>query len=89
MARRCGTWRIGRGGRRPALQNRRARLQELLLDAKRELLHGGQASESRELRRQFEILRNEALILSVEEETDLAERLEILFVAQRDHVSRI
>jgi hypothetical protein len=71
------------------LQNRRARLQELLLDAKRELLHSRQTPESCEPRRQLEILRNEALILSVEEETDLAERLDILFVAQRDHVSRI
>jgi len=78
--------RIGRRVRQAALQNGRARLLELLLDAERELFHGGQAAQAGELRRQLEIFCNEALILSVEQETNLAERLEIVFVAQPDHV---
>src|SRR5581483_1399766 len=89
VARLRSSRRIGCGVRQASIQNGRARLLELLLDAERELLHGGQAAQAGELRGQLEILRNEPLILSVEEETNLAERLEIVFVAERDHVSRI
>jgi hypothetical protein len=43
----------------------------------------------RELRRQLEGLGDEALILAIEEQADLAKRLKVAFVGQLDHSGRI
>jgi hypothetical protein len=60
-------WRGRRGGWR-ALKDLGARLLQLTLDRERELLDVRDATQARELRRQLEILRNEALVFAIEEE---------------------
>ena len=71
--------------RRRAVEDRRARLVERLLHRKRELRDLGESAQPRELRSQLEILGDEALILALEEETDLPERLDVAFVRERHH----
>ena len=76
---------VGRG-RRP-VEDRRARLLQRLLDGERELGDLGQPAHPRELGRQLEILGDEALILAIEEETDLAQCLDVAFFTERHHVA--
>jgi len=49
------------------------------------LLNVRDATQTRELRRQLEILRDQALVFPIEEQTDLAERLDVVFVSELDH----
>ena len=53
------------------------------------LLDVRDAAQACELRRQFEGLGDEALILAIEEETDLAKRLNVAFVGQLHHAARL
>jgi hypothetical protein len=49
----------------------------------------GHAAEARDLRRQFQGLRDEALIFAIEEETDLTKRFKVVFLGQLHHAPRI
>jgi hypothetical protein len=82
-----GWARCRRRRRRRAGQNRGARLLELVLDGECQLLHRGQCPQPRELRGQLQILRDESLVLPLEQETDLAEGLHVVFVLQRHHAA--
>ena len=80
--------RAGRGARRRrrrAVEDRGARLLQRLLDGERELVDVGESAQARELRGQLEILGDEALIFAIEEETDLAKRLDVAFVRELHH----
>jgi hypothetical protein len=50
-----------------------------------ELLGIGHASQTGHFRRQFQRLRDEALIFAIEEETDLAKRFKIVFLGELHH----
>ena len=82
--RRAAAW-PGACGR--AVEDGRPRLLQRLLDGERELGDLGQSAQPRELRGQLEILGDEALILALEEETDLPERLDVAFFSERHHVA--
>ena len=71
--------------RRRAVEDRRAGLLQRLLDGERELGDLGESAQPRELRGQLEILGDEPLILALEEETDLPERLDVAFFRERHH----
>jgi hypothetical protein len=58
-----------------------------LLDGERQLRDLGESAQPRELRGQLEILRDEALILALEEQTDLPECVDIAFLAEGHHVA--
>jgi hypothetical protein len=73
-------------GRRP-IEDRGTGLLQRLLDREGELSDLGESAQARELRRQLEILGYEPLILALEEETDLPERLDIAFVRERHHAA--
>jgi hypothetical protein len=76
-----------RSGRRRliALKNLGAHLLQFALHRERQLLDVRDATQPRELRRQLKILGDEALVFAIEEETDLAERLDVVFVSELDH----
>ena len=74
-----------RGRRFFALKNLGACLLEFALHRERQLLDVRDATQPRELRRQLEILRNEALIFAIEEQPDLAKCLDVMFVSELDH----
>jgi hypothetical protein len=67
----------------------RAPVLELFQDRQLELLGIGDATESGDFRGQFKRLRDEALILAIEEETDLAKRVKVMFLGQLHHPARI
>src|SRR5262249_7133773 len=91
------TWRRGplqwggrfAGGPRGGLQQSRAALLEVVEHRQLELLRMWQPLEARALRRQFQSLRDQALIFAVEEETDLAKRFKVLFLGQLHHACGI
>jgi hypothetical protein len=58
---------------------------ELLEDGQLQLRRIGHAAEAGHLRRQFQGLRDEALIFAIEEETDLAKRFKVVFLGQLHH----
>jgi hypothetical protein len=58
---------------------------EFLEDGQLQLRRIGHAAETGDLRRQFQRLRDEALILAIEEETDLAKRFKVVFLGQLHH----
>ena len=55
----------------------------------RELLRVRQPTHAREFRGQVPVLRDETLNFAIEEETNLAERLEVLFLRELYHPTRI
>jgi hypothetical protein len=67
----------------------RAPLLELVQDRQLQVLGIGDATQARDFRGQFERLRDEALILAIEEETDLAKRFKVMFLGQLHHRPRI
>src|SRR5262245_46413708 len=67
------------------LKDLRARLLQVVLDRERQLLDVGDATPARELRGQLQVLRDEALILAIKEETNLAQRFHVVFVAELYH----
>ncbi len=73
-----------RGRRRP-VENGRPRLLERLLDGERELRDLREPAPARELRRQLDVLRNEPLILTLEQPADLSERLDVAFLSEWHH----
>jgi hypothetical protein len=78
-----------RGGGRGPVENRRARLLQRVLDDKRELRDVGQPAQPRELGGQLEIPGDEPLILAVEQQADLPERVDVAFVRERTTMPRI
>jgi hypothetical protein len=54
-----------------------------------ELLGIRHPTQARYLRGQFQLFGDEALILAIEEETDLAKRFTVMFLRQLHHLSRI
>lgn len=84
MARSRAT-RRGRCGGRRTIENRRTRLLQRLLHDKRELRDLGQPPQPRELGGQLEILGNEALILALEQQADLPQRVDVAFLRQGHH----
>jgi hypothetical protein len=75
-----------RGGGRP-VEDGRTRLLQRLLDGEGELGDLRQSAQPGEFRRQLEILGDEALILALEEEADLAQGVEVAFFAERHHAA--
>ncbi len=73
-----------RGRRRP-VEDGRPRLLERLLDGERELRDLRQPAQAREFRRQLDVLRDEALILTLEQPADLPERLDVAFLREGHH----
>ena len=71
-----------------AREDLRARLLELLPQRELQLFRIGDAAQPRELRGQLQILRDEALIFAIEEETDLAKRVDIALVRELHHRRR-
>jgi hypothetical protein len=61
------------------------RLFELLPQDEFQLFRIGDAAEPRELRSQLQILRDEASIFAIEEEADLAKRVDIALVRELHH----
>lgn len=80
-----GAWSAGGGG--GPVEDRRPRLLQRLLDGEGELGDLREAAQAGQLRGQLEILRDEPLILALEEETDLPERLDVAFFRERHHVA--
>ena len=79
-----------RGGlRRRARENRRARLLERLHGGEGQLLRVRQPPQARELRGQLPVLDDEPLEFAIEEETNLTERVEVLFLRELHHPMRI
>jgi hypothetical protein len=79
----------GLGAARVTLKHLCARVLKLLQERQLELLDIRRATQPGELRRQLTDFVNEALILAIEEETDLTQRVEIVFVFQLHHSPRI
>jgi hypothetical protein len=77
--------RARRRGADRTLKDLRARLLKIVLDREGQLLDVGNSAQARELRRQLQVLRNEALIFAIEEETDLAKRVDVVFLAKLHH----
>jgi hypothetical protein len=89
MARSRRTRRRGRraaGRRVPVLRPRLFQGAQL---GQRQLFRIGDATEPRELRRQLQRLGQEPLILALEEETDLTQRVDVALLRQIDHVLSI
>jgi hypothetical protein len=63
----------------------RPALLELSEDRQLELLGIDHAAQTGDFCRQFQRLRDEALILAIEEETDLAKRLKVAFLGELHH----
>ena len=76
MPRRAGARRRRRGVGVSALKDLRARLLQLVLHREGQLLEVRHAAQARELRGQLQILGDEALVFAIEEETDLAQRVD-------------
>jgi hypothetical protein len=79
----------GLGAARVTSKHLCARVLEFLQERQLELLDIRRATQPGELRRQLADFVNEALILAIEEDTDLAQRIEIAFVFQLHHSPRI
>jgi hypothetical protein len=60
-------------------------LVQVVLHREGQLLDVRDPAQARELRRQLQVLRNEALIFAIEEETDLAKRVDVVFFAELHH----
>ena len=60
-------------------------LLEFLQDGELQLLRISHAAESGDFRREFQRLRDEALIFAIEEETDLAKRFKVVFLGELHH----
>jgi hypothetical protein len=67
------------------LKNVCAGLMQLVLHREGQLLDIRNPTQPRELRGQLKVLRNEALVLAIEEQTDLAKRFDVMFVCQLHH----
>jgi hypothetical protein len=77
--------RCGRRIRIVVMKHLRTPLLEFLKDRQLELLGIGHAAEASDFRRQFQRLRDEALILAIEEQTNLAKRFKVVFLGQLHH----
>jgi hypothetical protein len=71
-----------------ALKNLVPGVLEIVLEAEGQLLDLGNPTQSRQLRGQLKVLRNQTLIFAIEEDTDLAKRLDVLFISELHHSDR-
>jgi hypothetical protein len=85
MPRGGGPHRGRRGRRRVRLVDLRLDAREILPQRELELFGVGQPAQPRELRGQLADLLGETLVLAIQEETDLTERLDITLLGQRHH----
>jgi hypothetical protein len=62
---------------------------QIIPEGQRQLLRVRRPAQASELRRQLTDFFQQALILAIEEQADLTERLDIAFLRQRHHAPRI